>query len=54
MRNSISATGLDLGKIKELPIEQQKEVDAQRILAIAYYHSNNEQMAEDIWKKLEK
>ena len=43
-----------LGKIKELPIEQQKEVDSQRILAIAYFHSNNEKTAEIIWGKLEK
>lgn len=43
-----------LGKIKELPKEQQKEIDAQRILAIAYYHADNEKKAEEIWKELEK
>ena len=43
-----------LGKIKELPIEQQKGVDAQRILAIAYYHAENEKKAEEIWIELEK
>jgi len=43
-----------IGKIKELPIEQQKEVDAQRILAIAYYHADNEKKAEELWTELEK
>jgi len=41
-----------LGKIKELPTEQQKEVDAQRILAIAYYHAENVKKAEEIWNEL--
>lgn len=43
-----------IGKIKELPIEQQKGVDAQRILAIAYYHADNEKKAEELWTELEK
>lgn len=41
-----------IGKIKELPLEHQKSIDAQRILAIAYYHADNEKKAEDIWKQL--
>ncbi len=41
-----------IGKIKELSTEQQKEVDAQRILAIAYYHAENEKKAEEIWNQL--
>jgi tetratricopeptide (TPR) repeat protein len=43
-----------IGKIKELPIGQQNNLDAQRILAIAYYHADNEKKAEAIWKVLEK
>lgn len=42
-----------IGKIKELPLEQQKSIDAQRILAIAYYHADNEKKAEEIWKEIE-
>jgi hypothetical protein len=42
-----------IGKIKELPLDKQKEIDAQRILAIAYYHADNEKKAETIWKVLE-
>lgn len=41
-----------IGKIKELPIEKQKETEAQRILAIAYYHADNEKKAEEIWEEL--
>lgn len=41
-----------IGKIKELPISQQNTKDAQRILAIAYYHADMEEKAEVIWKKL--
>ena len=41
-----------IGKIKELPIEKQIEIDAQRILAIAYYHADNDKKANEIWLKL--
>jgi hypothetical protein len=43
-----------IGKIKELPKEQQARIDAKRILAIAYYHADNEKKAEEIWKEIEK
>jgi hypothetical protein len=43
-----------IGKIKELPLEQQKELDAQRILAIAYYHNDQEKKAEEIWRLIER
>ena len=42
-----------IGKIKELPVDKQNSVNAQRILAIAYYHNDNEPKAEVIWKMLE-
>jgi hypothetical protein len=42
-----------IGKIKELSIEKQLDIDAQRILAIAYYHADNEKKANEIWKKIE-
>jgi hypothetical protein len=38
-----------IGKIKELSIEQQNNIDAKRILAIAYYHNGQEDKAEKIW-----
>jgi tetratricopeptide (TPR) repeat protein len=41
-----------IGKVKELPLDRQKTVDAQRIMAIAYYHADNEMKAEEIWKVL--
>lgn len=41
-----------IGKIKELPVDQQSILDARRILAIAYYHNDNEKKAEAIWKEL--
>ena len=41
-----------IGKIKELPVEKQIEIEAQRILAIAYYHADMEQKAKEIWLKL--
>lgn len=43
-----------IGKIKELSIEKQLDIDAQRILAIAYYHADNEKKADELWKELEK
>ena len=43
---------LALGTIEELTKEQQNSNDAQRILAITYYHSDNEKKAEEIWKDL--
>lgn len=39
-----------IGKIKELPLEQQKTKEALQILAIAYYHADNEAKAQGIWK----
>jgi tetratricopeptide (TPR) repeat protein len=41
-----------IGKIKELPKEQQNTIDAKRILAIAYYHNNQEELAKAIWNEL--
>jgi hypothetical protein len=41
-----------IGKIKELSLDKQKSIDAQRILAIAYYHNDNDVKAEAIWKEL--
>jgi len=41
-----------IGKIKELPKELQNTDDAKRILAIAYYHNNQEALANDIWNAL--
>ena len=41
-----------IGKIKELPLDKQVSIDAQRILAIAYYHADLEKKADDIWKEL--
>jgi hypothetical protein len=41
-----------IGKIKELPLGKQKSIDAQRILAIAYYHYDNEKKANEIWEGL--
>jgi tetratricopeptide (TPR) repeat protein len=42
-----------IGTIIDLkPIEKEKSTDAQRILAIAYYHAENEKKAEEIWKKI--
>lgn len=41
-----------IGKILELPIAQQKTMNAQRILAIAYYNNDQEIKAEEIWSEL--
>ena len=41
-----------IGKIKEMPLDKQISIDAQRILAIGYYHADNEKKAEEIWSKL--
>jgi len=41
-----------IGKIKELSINQQQSIDAQRILAIAYFHDNQVIEANAIWKNL--
>jgi len=41
-----------IGTILELPTSQQNTKDAQRILAIAYYHGDMEEKAEKIWDKL--
>jgi tetratricopeptide (TPR) repeat protein len=42
------------GTIKKLPLEEQKTKEAQRILAIAYYHEGRIEEAEKIWFGLEK
>ena len=42
-----------IGKIKELSKEQQNTNEAKRILAIAYYHADNENKAAEIWKEIE-
>lgn len=41
-----------IGTIDRLPINQRNKKDAQRILAIAYYHADMEDKAEKIWDKL--
>jgi len=42
-----------IGTIKDLkPIEQQKSTDAQRILAIAYFHDKQENKSNIIWNEL--
>lgn len=41
-----------IGKIKELPEEQQNTIDAKRILAIAYFHNDQEALAHIIWNEL--
>ncbi|GGG51798.1 hypothetical protein [Bizionia arctica] len=46
--NSMAA----IGKINELPKEQQNSRAAQRILAIAYYNLEMEEKALEIWKNL--
>lgn len=43
-----------IGKIKELTLEQQNTIDAKRILAIAYYHSNQIDKAETLWTEINK
>ena len=42
-----------IGKIKELPLAEQKNTKSQQILAIAYYNLDSESKAEEIWKRLE-
>ena len=37
---------------EKLPKNQQNSTAAKQILAIAYYHADMEQKAEDIWKEL--
>lgn len=41
-----------IGKIKELSKEEQNSLEAQRILAIAYFHLEQETKAIEIWKEL--
>lgn len=41
-----------IGTIKRLNKVDQNTTDAKKILAIAYYHSNRESLAEIIWKEL--
>ncbi|QYS89629.1 hypothetical protein [Flavobacterium davisii] len=43
-----------IGKIKELSKEQQNTNEAKRILAIAFYHADNESKADAIWREIEK
>ena len=38
----------------ELTLEQQNTIDAKRILAIAYYHSNQIDKAETLWTEINK
>ena len=42
-----------IGKIKELPKDQQNTTEAKRILAIAYFHADNEKKSEEIWNEIE-
>ena len=41
-----------IGKIKELSNEQQNSNEAKRILAIAYFHNNQNSLADMIWEEL--
>ncbi|HSD07660.1 hypothetical protein [Flavobacterium sp.] len=41
-----------IGKIKELSLNEQTSINAKRILAIAYYHIDNEKEAKKIWKEM--
>lgn len=41
-----------IGKIRELSKENQNTIEAKRILAIAYYHNDQEELANDIWNNL--
>ena len=41
-----------IGKINELPVEQRTSAEVQRLLAIAYFHNNQEEKANEIWKEL--
>ena len=43
---------LSIGTIKKLSFEEQKTKEAQRILAIAYYHQGRLNDAEEIWDQL--
>lgn len=43
---------LALGTIQELPKEQQKSNEAQRILAITYFHNEQENKAIAIWEEI--
>lgn len=42
-----------IGIIQELPLEEQKTKEAQRILAISFYHDGREGEAVGIWNELE-
>lgn len=41
-----------IGKINELSKENQTTIAAKRILAIAYYHNKQNELANEIWKEL--
>ena len=41
-----------IGKINELPVEMRSSREALRIRAIAYFHMNRQQEAEEIWNQL--
>jgi hypothetical protein len=41
-----------IGKIKELSIQQQNNIDSKRILAIAYFHNRQEEAANKIWQQI--
>lgn len=42
-----------IGIIKELPLEKQKSNEALRVLAIAYFHAERKNEAEEIWNELD-
>jgi tetratricopeptide (TPR) repeat protein len=41
-----------IGKIFELPKDQQNSVEAKKILAIAYYHNNQKELSAAIWSEI--
>jgi tetratricopeptide (TPR) repeat protein len=41
-----------IGQIMQLPKESQNSKEARQILAIAYYHNNQKDVAESIWNKI--
>ena len=41
-----------IGKIKELNLDQQNTTDAKRILAIAFYHDKDKELAQEIWRDI--
>lgn len=41
-----------IGQIMQMSLNEQNSVDSKRILAISYYHNNQKEIAEIIWKEL--